>query len=129
MPLFDEGKKGFRDFQLPGADLKLWEQFFSKDESDRYCKHFLETTPWERRSRKMYDKVVQDPRFTAFYGGRAGYEWTPELLRIKERVEATCGIAFNGVLLNYDRDGNDSVAWHSDHMPPDGKHHAIASVT
>jgi alkylated DNA repair dioxygenase AlkB len=39
----------------------------------------------------------------------------------------TC--AFDRVLLNYYRDGNDSVAWHSDTLPADGKHHPIASVT
>jgi len=33
---------------------------------------------------------------------------------IKEKVEPLCGVTFNSVLLNYYRDGNDSVAWHSD---------------
>ena len=32
--LFNEGKKCFTNFNLPDAELKLWEQFFDKDESD-----------------------------------------------------------------------------------------------
>ncbi len=44
-------------------------------------------------------------------------------------MEEECGIVFDRVLLNYYRDGNDSVAWHSDTLPADGRHHAIASVT
>jgi len=32
--LFDEGKKQYTNFELPDAELKLWEQFFQKDESD-----------------------------------------------------------------------------------------------
>ena len=33
---FDEGKKQYKDFTLPDTDLKLWEQFFLKNESDQY---------------------------------------------------------------------------------------------
>lgn len=127
--LFDEGTKRFVDFQLPDTELRLWEQFFPKAEADKYFKVFKETTPWQQRARKMYDRVVPDPRLTAYYGGTKGFEWTADLLEIKARVEAECGIVFDRVLLNYYRDGNDSVSWHSDTLPADGKHHPIASVT
>ncbi len=127
--LFDEGKKRFQDFQLPEAHLQLWEQFFTKMEADRYFKSLRDHTPWQQRLRKMYDKTVLDPRLTAYYGGANGHEWTADLIAIKAKVEAECGITFDRVLLNYYRDGNDSVAWHSDTLPADGKHHPIASVT
>jgi len=127
--LFDEGKKRFTNFRLPDTDLRLWEQFFAKAESDHYFTILKNTTPWKQRERKMYDKMVPDPRLTAYYGGPNGFAWTDELLAIKAKVETECGITFNRVLLNYYRDGNDSVAWHSDTLPTEGKHHAIASVT
>ena len=127
--LFNTGKRRFEEFPLPDARLQLWEQFFTKMESDRYFTVFRETAPWQQRERKMYDKLVLDPRLTAYYGGANGYEWTAELLTIKAKIEATCGVDFNRVLLNYYRDGNDSVAWHSDTLPSDGVHHPIASVT
>jgi alkylated DNA repair dioxygenase AlkB len=127
--LFDEGKKGYTSFDIPDAELRLWEQFFTRGESDDYFRVLKETTPWQQRKRMMYDKWVIDPRLTAYYGGPRGLEWTDVLLAIKARVEAEVGIAFNRVLLNYYRDGNDSVAWHSDTLPADGRHHAIASVT
>lgn len=127
--LFDEGKKRTTDFSLPDAELRLWEQFFSKTASDHYFKSLLTATPWQQRERKMYDKIVLDPRLTAFYGGANGYAWTAGLLEIRSRVEEACGINFDRVLLNYYRDGNDSVAWHSDTLPADGKHQHIASVT
>jgi alkylated DNA repair dioxygenase AlkB len=126
--LLDEGQKRIIDYQLPETELKLWERFFEKEESDFYYQVFLQTTPWAQHRRKMYERIVADPRLTAWYGNN-GNEWTPELLRIKEKVEDCCGISFDGVLLNYYRDGNDSVAWHSDNPPPSGKHHSIASVT
>ena len=127
--LFDEGKKRYKDFQLPGTDLQLWEQFFTKSESDQYFKALLNGTPWQQRTRKMYDKIVFDPRLTAYYGGVNGFEWTVDLITIKSKLEEKCGIIFDRVLLNYYRDGNDSVAWHSDTLPKDGKHHPIASIT
>ena len=50
-------------------------------------------------------------------------------MAIKAKIEAEAKICFDRVLLNYYRDGNDSVAWHSDTLPADGRHHPIASVT
>ena len=48
---------------------------------------------------------------------------------IKELVEPLAGIKFNSVLLNYYRDGNDSVAWHSDKESIMGSQPVIASVS
>jgi alkylated DNA repair dioxygenase AlkB len=127
--LFDEGEKRFVEFRLPGTKLELRQQFFTKPESDLYFKLLQQTTPWQRGIRKMYDKMVADPRLTAYYGGHDGHEWTPCLLALKAKIESACGIEFNRVLLNFYRDGKDSVAWHSDTLPAGGKHHPIASVT
>lgn len=44
-------------------------------------------------------------------------------------VEPLAGISFNSVLLNYYRDGNDSVAWHSDKESIMGSQPVIASVS
>lgn len=127
--LFDEGRKRFIDFHLPDTELKLWEHFFQKTESDRFFKILQASTPWKQRIRKMYDKVIPDPRLTAYYGGANGHQWTPDLLEIRSKVESACSVVFDRVLLNYYRDGNDSVSWHSDNLPADNKHHPIASVT
>jgi alkylated DNA repair dioxygenase AlkB len=127
--LFDQGKKQFTDFRLPGTDLRLWEQFIAPGDSDGYYTLLRDSTRWQQRTRKMYDKMVLDPRLTAWYGGASGLEWTDPLLAIKGQIEQECGISFNRVLLNYYRDGNDSVAWHSDTLGGDGKHYPIGSVT
>src|SRR5206468_11921596 len=102
MTLFDTteilhaGEKKEVDFTVPGATLKLWEQFFQKEESDRYYRLLLRTTPWAQHRRKMYDKIVADPRLTAWYG-KNGNEWTAELLEIKKKVETASGIVFDSV--------------------------------
>ena len=48
---------------------------------------------------------------------------------IKEKIEPLAGTRFNSVLLNYYRDANDSVAWHSDDEYELGVNPVIASVS
>ncbi|MES2454786.1 MAG: alpha-ketoglutarate-dependent dioxygenase AlkB [Bacteroidota bacterium] len=127
--LFDGGIKKYTDFNLPDTELRLWQHFFGKREADNYYNTLLKESPWQRRSRKMYDKVIADPRLTAYYGGENGNAWAPLLLEIKAAIEQITEINFDRVLLNLYRDGKDSVAWHSDNLPADGKHHHSASVT
>lgn len=127
--LFDGGIKRYTDFNLPDTELRLWQHFFDKTSSDNYYNTLLNESPWQQRMRKMYDKMIADPRLTAYYGGENGHAWTPLLLEIKAAVERITEITFDRVLLNLYRDGKDSVAWHSDNLPADGKHHHIASVT
>ena len=127
--LFDGGVKRFTDFTLPDTELRLWQHFFKKQQADNYYRVLLKESPWQQRMRKMYDKIIPDPRMTAYYGGENGHEWTPMLLDIKATIENITEIKFDRVLLNLYRDGKDSVAWHSDNLPADGKHHPIASLT
>ena len=55
--------------------------------------------------------------------------WTDTILTIKERVESLTNEQFNSVLLNYYRDGQDSVSWHADDEKELGRHPIIASVS
>lgn len=117
---------------LPPDMLEYLPGLLSEEESDRLMRKFIIETPWQQRKQKMWDKEVLTPRLTAWYGERMEEEpipWTPELLMIKEKVESISGVKFNSVLLNYYRDGNDSVAWHSDKENVLGKRPVIASVT
>ena len=72
--LLHTGSRRFTDVSLPHASLQLWEGFFDKEISDRYYHILVETTPWAQYRRNMYDKVVRDPRLTAWYGSDDGNE-------------------------------------------------------
>jgi len=113
---------------------------FSKADCERYLRVFLNDTPWMQTSQLMYGKTVTTPRLTAWYGdpntdysvegqGSPTLAWTPELMEIKDKVIAISGIEFNSVLLNYYRDQNDSVAWHSDRDGVPGRNKYVASVS
>jgi alkylated DNA repair dioxygenase AlkB len=117
---------------LPTDMLEYTPSLFSRKDSDLLLEQFIRETPWKQRTQTMWDKQVLTPRLTAWFGERLEEEpipWTPELLMIKAKVEPLAGVTFNSVLLNYYRDGNDSVAWHSDKENVLGKRPVIASVT
>jgi alkylated DNA repair dioxygenase AlkB len=125
---------------LPENLLAYTPGLFSESESAHYLEKFMATIPWEQRTVMMYGKPIITPRLTAWFGDTGKnyaytgarfqpHPWTPELLDIKARIEPLAHIHFNSVLLNYYRDGNDSVAWHSDNETELGKQPLIASVS
>jgi alkylated DNA repair dioxygenase AlkB len=125
---------------LPSALLEYHAGLFDELESEFLLNKFIVECPWKQKVVRMYDKEVITPRLTAWYADAETYDytslrrsapnlWTPELLMIKQKVELVAGVKFNSVLLNYYRDGNDSVAWHSDNEKALGKRPVIASVS
>ncbi|GAA4102619.1 alpha-ketoglutarate-dependent dioxygenase AlkB family protein [Mucilaginibacter panaciglaebae] len=106
---------------------------FNQTESDTLLAKFIRETPWKQTRQKLWEKEYLTPRLTCWYGETARIAgtlpWTPELQAIREIVEPLVGITFNSVLLNYYRDGNDSVAWHSDKESIMGSQPVIASVS
>jgi alkylated DNA repair dioxygenase AlkB len=125
---------------LPPELLESRAGFFNPDDSATFLNTFINSIPWKQETIKMYGKLMQTPRLTAWYGDNdkdytsSGTKyhpipWTDELLAIKKKTEALAGIRFNSVLLNYYRNGNDSVAWHSDDEYELGKDPVIASVS
>lgn len=127
-----------RVFELEDAEVRLREGFLSPQESESLFEEIRQDTPWEQERLVMYGKEVLAPRLTAWYGDRecvyrySGVEhvplkWTPQLDRIRQRVVVCVGEKFNSVLLNYYRDGQDSVSWHGDDEPHLGP--VIASLS
>ncbi|NCD69715.1 alpha-ketoglutarate-dependent dioxygenase AlkB family protein [Mucilaginibacter agri] len=113
---------------------------FGKQESEHLLKKFINETPWIQRSVMMYGKEVLTPRLTAWCGDSDAdffisggntppLPWTDDLLMMRERVEAAAGVKFNTVLLNYYRNGNDSVSWHDDQDGIPGRNKIVASVS
>ncbi|MEO7214505.1 MAG: alpha-ketoglutarate-dependent dioxygenase AlkB [Mucilaginibacter sp.] len=118
---------------LPKHLLEYQPGLISLAESDRLLKHFIADTPWKQTTQKLWDKEYLTTRLICWYGDAdriaSALPWTSELQVIREQVEQLAGIRFNTVLLNYYRDGNDSVAWHSDKESIMGSQPVIASVS
>ena len=131
---------GVQSPKLPADLMDYRPNFFSREESVELSQALKETITWNQETIQMYGKILNTPRLTAWYGDNSKtyafsgkkydpYPWTPELLLIKQRVDAAAGITFNSVLLNLYRNGNDSVAWHADDEPELGVNPVIASVS
>jgi len=138
--LFTTPKPRIVQYDLPDAALTLYEGFFFQNDADRLYTSLLQTTEWRQEPITLYGKTYPTPRLTAWYGDPAtsytfsGSKWQPhpwnaDLLFIKEQVEKVTGAAFNSVLLNLYRNGNDSVSWHSDDEKEFGRNPTIASVS
>jgi alkylated DNA repair dioxygenase AlkB len=133
LKLFDDKEQ----WRLPEQLIDYSPRFFTKAESDILLQTLLSKVSFDQKKVMMYDKEVTTPRLSAWFGQqpirpddkRMPMSWIPELLMIKERVEGFTGITFDGVLLNYYRDGNDSVAWHADKDTIPGLKTEIASVS
>ena len=131
--LFDDTEQLY----LPEQLLHYTPRFISGEEADQLLDLLLRTVPWQQHKEILYDKEVITPRLSAWYGDkrkrdegkREALPWLPELYNIKQRIEQYTGISFQGVLLNYYRDGNDSVAWHADKDTLPGIKTDIASLS
>jgi len=97
-------------------------------------------TPWRADRITLWGKSFLQPRLSAWYGDpskRYTYSgltlqplpWTPLLLDIKRAVEAAAEHAFDSVLLNYYRNEQDSMGFHSDDEAELGPDPVIASLS
>lgn len=125
---------------IPGGELHYYPGAFTADESTALLAKLRDTVNWTRREIRLYGRRIMMPRLIAWYadpGVEYEYsgqssphnDWTSELLAIKVRVETISRHTFNGALLNFYRDGNDSMSWHSDDEKSLGVNPVIASVS
>lgn len=127
-------------YDLPDADVRLYEALFSKQESDRLYENLIKYIEWEQDQIKMFGKTIDLPRLTAWYGdpgcnytysgiNMKPKAWNTDLQFIKDRIEKTSATSFNSCLLNYYRTGLDSMSWHQDNEKELGKNPIIGSVS
>jgi alkylated DNA repair dioxygenase AlkB len=126
--------------RLPDADLTFYPRFFTESESRLFFSQLRDTMEWKQEVITLFGRQIPSPRLSAWYGDAgACYRysgltliakpWSSVLREIKQSVETTTGAPLNGVLLNYYRDQNDSMGWHSDDETELGKNPTIASVS
>ena len=129
----------FEIIDIPDADLtfsRTWRESESMDWMERLKKEI----EWEQHRIKIFGKWVDCPRLSAWYGDpEALYSysnlslhpkaWTPTLLEVRNHLAETIERPFNSVLLNFYRNGNDSMGWHSDDEWETGLDPVIASIS
>lgn len=125
---------------IQDAEVKYIYDFISYDESLRYLEQLLNEVNWQQNKIKMFGKIYDEPRLTAWYGDdgiRYKYSgiqldplpWNSLLAKLKGLVSDEAETNFNSALLNYYRDGQDSMGYHQDNEPELGINPTIASLT
>lgn len=106
--------------------LVIFENFFPSDRSFNLLKYLKENIQWSQDIYKFADKEVKSPRMTFFFGNRnykysgqmkIGTPFTKPITYLSNLIEEFCNVEkgyFNGCLLNWYRDGKDSITYHSD---------------
>ena len=140
LDLFASEELGPQKITLPGADLLYWPNFYSSQEAQHWYEQLLASVQWQERMIRMYGRDVKVPRLSAWYADQCKeytysealhkpFEWTTELSTLRQDLHNRTTAKFNSVLCNLYRDGQDSVAWHSDDEPELGVEPVIASLS
>ncbi len=122
------------------GDVRLYRDWWTAEEVERLFNTLRAELAWQQTHIRMHGKRVAVPRLDVWYGDPGHpyrysgvrfdpQAWSPTLRAIKSELEAREGLTFNSVLANLYRDGQDSVAWHSDDEPELGQNPVIASLS
>ena len=122
------------------ADIVFWPQWLDQSSANSLLTTAIEQTPWREDFIQIMGKKIPIPRLQNWFGD-PGTSYTYSRIRLpaikfpdwmnalRLNVEANTKCQFNRALVNYYRDGSDSVDWHADDEPELGVEPVIASVS
>jgi alkylated DNA repair dioxygenase AlkB len=123
-----------------GGLLTLHDPWLPAAEADALFEALRDGIAWKQERIRVFGEEYAQPRLSAWFGDSgavytysgvtlAPVPWPPALAALRERVEAAAGHPFNSVLVNYYRDGDDSMGLHADAEKELGKNPVVASVS
>jgi alkylated DNA repair dioxygenase AlkB len=90
----------------------------------------LAAMPWSSRRVVMYDRILPEPRLSAWWTSAATEQFPLEICsEIRQLLSARYRREFDSIGCNYYRDGRDSVAWHGDKVPGAAQSPVVAIVS
>ena len=120
--------------------IRIEENFFNPIDSDEFLTKLISKLSWESMVIKMFGKDTTIPRLQCWIGDEGcdykysgkklnRQNWTKDLTMIRKKIYKELKMDFNSVLVNYYRDGKDSMGWHSDDEKELGPNPTIASIS
>lgn len=98
--------------------------------ADALFTEIVACAPWEQRRVHMYDRMVDEPRLSAWYGRALEDTSIPPVIpAMAAALSQRYDRMFDAVGAALYRDGNDSVAWHGDRIPPEIVEPVVAIVS
>lgn len=138
MDLFSDHDHVLEAIPIEDGELFFMPRLQLQGSSAAIMQRLLDETAWRAESIVLYGKPIQQPRLSAWHGDAAytysgmtlaPQPFTPLQQAIKDAVEQATGQRFNSVLLNYYRNEQDSMGFHSDDERELGRDPVIASVS
>lgn len=120
--------------------ITFWPNWLPAADADNLLRKSIESIDWRADIIRIVGKQIQIPRLQQWFG-QPGTSYTysnicmqavsfPDWIdSLRIAVEEQTGSAFNRALVNYYRDGSDSVDWHADDEPELGPEPVIASLS
>ena len=116
------------------------EQFLSETHARGLFEELKHSLNWRQESLTIFGRTVKAPRLSVWMANKGSTyrysqtthhpePWHPMVAELRERINSETANAFNAVLINYYRDGQDSNGWHSDDEPELGPDPVVASVS
>ena len=134
-----------QSFPLRDGLLHYFPQWLSPTSAQRYFRHLEKFCAWQQSTIHIAGREVAIPRLNAWYGEPGAHyrysgrdfqplPWTNALRGLRAQLHQQLQsyqilASFNSALVNYYRDGNDSVAWHADNEAELGPNPIIASIS
>lgn len=129
---------GVQHIPLSGGGLDYYEEYIAKPQT--LFAELRDGVNWHQPLVTVYGRQHVTPRLVSFVGDagrRYRYSgathvtepWPAALKALREQLRADTGYEFNCALLNYYRDGNDCMGYHSDDEAELGDRPCIASIS
>lgn len=129
-----------QDLPIGDGGLQYAQHFLSQEQADRLLAELIVQVPWQQAEIRLFGKKVLTPRLSCWMGDASAVyrysnttflpePWLCTIFALKNQLEMAVGSTFNSVLLNYYRNGQDAMGWHSDDETELGAQPAIASLS
>jgi alkylated DNA repair dioxygenase AlkB len=120
-----------------GGTLLFDPHFLSPEQADELFNVLKTQVPWSHGQGpfgRPFPRLIAyyaDPGVNYTYSGvtHQAQPWLEALAEVRRRVEEVAGAPFNSLLLNYYRDGQDRIGWHTDAEPELGLNPIVPSVS
>lgn len=120
--------------------VEYFPAIFEPDRCTELFHTLMQSLEWRLDQFYMFGKLITTKRKVAWIGDagcsytysgmkKEPQPWTPELLLIKQKLEAISHWEFNSCLLNLYHDGGEGMGWHSDDEPELAQAAPIASLS
>lgn len=122
------------------SEITFWPSWLGSTAADDLLAIAIDQVAWRQDNIHIAGKSIPIPRLQNWYGDpTTSYTYSrirlqavafpPWMETLRRRVERQTGNCFNRTLVNYYRDGQDSVDWHADDEFELGPEPIIASVS